>query len=72
MNLHGLVHAPRLWPSDPRTDRRVTWMELFFDLIFVAAVAEVVSPLRQTTWAYAPAVILFSALPEAEDKTRAE
>ena len=29
--------------------RRVTWMELFFDLIFVAAVAEVGSPLGQTT-----------------------
>src|SRR6266702_3396275 len=46
MKLHGLVHSPRLWPSDPRTDRRVTWMELFFDLIFVAAVAEVGSPLN--------------------------
>src|SRR6266568_4075367 len=45
MNLHGLVHSPRLWPSDPRSDRRVTWMELFFDLIFVAAVAEVGTPL---------------------------
>jgi len=46
MNLQGLVQAPRLWVTDPRADRRVTWMELFFDLIFVAAVAEVGSPLR--------------------------
>src|SRR5678815_928135 len=46
MNLHGLVQAPRLWVTDPRAARRVTWMELFFDLIFVAAVAEVGSPLR--------------------------
>jgi low temperature requirement protein LtrA len=28
-------------------DRRATWLELFFDLVFVAAVAEVASPLRQ-------------------------
>ena len=46
MNLQGLVQAPRLWVTNPRADRRVTWMELFFDLIFVAAVAEVGSPLR--------------------------
>jgi low temperature requirement protein LtrA len=46
MNLQGLVQAPRLWVVDPRAERRVTWMELFFDLIFVAAVAEVGSPLR--------------------------
>ena len=70
--LQGLVQAPHLWVADPRVDRRFTWMDLFVDLIFVAAAAEVVSPLRQTTWAYAPAVILFSALPEAENKTRAE
>jgi low temperature requirement protein LtrA len=28
------------------SDRRVTWLELFFDLVFVAAVAQVASPLR--------------------------
>jgi low temperature requirement protein LtrA len=28
-------------------DRRVTWLELFFDLVFVAAVAQVASPLRE-------------------------
>jgi low temperature requirement protein LtrA len=40
MNFNQFVHAPRLWPPDHK-HRRVTWMELFFDLIFVAAVAEV-------------------------------
>ena len=28
-------------------DRKVTWLELFFDLVFVAAVAQVASPLRE-------------------------
>ncbi len=52
MNLQGIVQAPRLWAADSRADRRVTWMELFFDLIFVAAVAEVGSPLRSDySWA---------------------
>src|SRR5438477_13167196 len=45
MNLQGLVQAPRLWVAEPGAGRRVTWMELFFDLIFVAAVAEVGAPL---------------------------
>ena len=45
MQLSGLVQAPRLWIADSRHERRVTWMELFFDLIFVAAVAEVGAPL---------------------------
>jgi low temperature requirement protein LtrA len=35
----------RLWHPDPHHHRRATWMELFFDLIFVAAVAEVGKPL---------------------------
>ncbi|MEO8658163.1 MAG: low temperature requirement protein A [Bryobacteraceae bacterium] len=35
----------RLWRPDPHHHRRATWMELFFDLIFVAAVAEVGKPL---------------------------
>ena len=38
-----LTHPPRLWISHPH--RRVTWLELFFDLIFVAAVAQVGAPL---------------------------
>ena len=47
-----LFHAPRLWASDPHNPRRVTWMELFFDLIFVAAVAQVGEPLVED---YTPA-----------------
>jgi low temperature requirement protein LtrA len=39
--LARLIQPPRLWPSDPHKERRATWMELFFDLIFVAAVAQV-------------------------------
>ena len=30
-----------------RADRKVTWLELFFDLVFVAAVAQVAEPLRE-------------------------
>jgi low temperature requirement protein LtrA len=41
----NLVQAPRLWPAHTRDQRRVTWIELFFDLIFVAAVAQVGIPL---------------------------
>lgn len=52
MNLPALARSPRLWAADPRGDRRVTWMELFFDLIFVAAVAEVGKPLATDySWA---------------------
>ncbi len=40
MTVAELIHTPRLWSSS-HANRRVTWMELFFDLIFVAAVAEV-------------------------------
>jgi len=32
--------------STERSGRKVTWLELFFDLIFVAAVAQVAEPLR--------------------------
>jgi low temperature requirement protein LtrA len=41
-----LVQPPRLWPADPHHHRRATWMELFFDLIFVAAIAEASAPLH--------------------------
>ena len=34
-----LRHPPRLRPADSETHRHATWMELFFDLVFVAAVA---------------------------------
>ena len=39
MKLMALAQPPRLWAADSHGERRVTWMELFFDLIFVAAVA---------------------------------
>ena len=34
--------------STENTHRKVTWLELFFDLIFVAAVAQVAAPLRES------------------------
>lgn len=37
VRLHSITAAP---------DRKVTWLELFFDLVFVAAVAQVAEPLR--------------------------
>jgi low temperature requirement protein LtrA len=55
MNFHQLVESPRLWIADAQAHRRVTWMELFFDLIFVAAVAEVGAPLVAD---YSPAGLL--------------
>ena len=33
-------------PANVRHDRKATWLELFFDLVFVAAVAQVAEPLR--------------------------
>src|SRR3954451_3483131 len=38
--------APLRLRSTGDTHRKVTWLELFFDLIFVAAVAQVAEPLR--------------------------
>jgi low temperature requirement protein LtrA len=40
MPINDAVYPPQLWPS-ARKQRRATWMELFFDLIFVAAVSEI-------------------------------
>jgi low temperature requirement protein LtrA len=42
----SLMRAVRLWPGD-RSSRRASWLELFFDLIFVAAVSQVGIPLGQ-------------------------
>ena len=42
----ALAHATRLRYVAGAPDRRVTWLELFFDLVFAAAVAQVASPLR--------------------------
>src|SRR5262245_48191450 len=47
MEFSRLIESPRLWAADPHHHRRVTWMELFFDLIFVAAVAQVGEPLSE-------------------------
>jgi low temperature requirement protein LtrA len=41
------VRSVRLWSTDPSRSRRASWLELFFDLIFVAAVAQVGVPLRE-------------------------
>jgi len=41
------IRSVRLWSADPSQPRRVSWLELFFDLIFVAAVAQVGVPLGQ-------------------------
>jgi hypothetical protein len=40
------LRPPRLWPADPGHHRRATWMELFFDLIFVAAIAQAGAPMH--------------------------
>jgi low temperature requirement protein LtrA len=37
----------RFWSGLPAAERRVTWAELFFDLVFVAAVAQVGAPLAE-------------------------
>jgi low temperature requirement protein LtrA len=43
----SLVRATRLrYVAGETHDRRVTWLELFFDLVFAAAVAQVAAPLR--------------------------
>ena len=40
------IEAPRLrLPEDETADRRATWLELFFDLVFAAAVADIGSRL---------------------------
>ena len=44
--MRTLVVPLRLRSSDDAR-RKVTWLELFFDLIFVAAVAQVAAPLRE-------------------------
>src|SRR5712691_13352558 len=43
--MHTLI-APLRVRSTGEVNRKVTWLELFFDLIFVAAVAQVAEPLR--------------------------
>jgi low temperature requirement protein LtrA len=36
----GLLEPPRLRTTETAEDRRATWLELFFDLVFVVAIAE--------------------------------
>ena len=43
--MHALITPLRV-RSTGEAGRKVTWLELFFDLIFVAAVAQVAEPLR--------------------------
>lgn len=60
MSVGHLIQSPRLWPAHPQKDRRVTWMELFFDLIFAAAVAQVGAALNEDySW---PGLLRYSFL----------
>ena len=56
----SLITAMRLrYVAGEAGDRKVTWLELFFDLVFVAAVSQVASPLRDD---YTPAGLLRFAI----------
>ena len=39
------LSAPKLWPADEHHVRRPDWTELFFDLIFAAAISQLSTPL---------------------------
>jgi low temperature requirement protein LtrA len=51
MSIRLSLPQPTLWRPSRGDARRVTWIELFFDLVFVAVVAQVGAPLGQH---YAP------------------
>jgi low temperature requirement protein LtrA len=51
MSIRLSIPPPTLWRPSRGDARRVTWIELFFDLVFVAVVAQVGAPLGQH---YAP------------------
>src|SRR5437773_1556378 len=38
--------APKLWPADERHVRRPGWTELFYDLVFAAAISQLSTPLE--------------------------
>src|SRR6266513_6032407 len=38
--------APKLWPADERHVRRPGWIELFYDLVFAAAISQLSAPLE--------------------------
>ena len=46
MNVPRFAQPLRLRSAGTDASRKVTWLELFFDLIFVAAVSQVAAPLR--------------------------
>ena len=46
MSVWTLLSLPAGVPANSAAGRRATWLELFFDLIFVAAVAQVGGPLH--------------------------
>jgi low temperature requirement protein LtrA len=52
MGIRLTLPQPTLWRPSRGDARRVTWIELFFDLVFVAVVAQVGAPLGEH---YAPA-----------------
>src|SRR5882724_8933095 len=39
-------NAPKLWPADERHVRRPGWTELFYDLVFAAAISQLSTPLE--------------------------
>src|SRR5436189_4917654 len=39
-------NAPKLWPADERHVRRAGWAELFYDLVFAAAISQLSTPLE--------------------------
>jgi low temperature requirement protein LtrA len=47
MSIRLSLPPPTLWRPTRGDGRRVTWIELFFDLVFVAVVAQVGAPLGQ-------------------------
>lgn len=47
MSIRLSIPPPTLWRPSRGDARRVTWIELFFDLVFVAVVAQVGAPLGQ-------------------------
>lgn len=53
MSAAAWIQPVKLWPAG--SERRVTWLELFFDVIFVAAVSQVGHPLSED---YSPAGLL--------------
>jgi low temperature requirement protein LtrA len=47
MPIPTLVHRLRLRSGDAPHERHVTWLELFYDLVFVVAVSQVATPLSE-------------------------